>query len=245
MDEYTLQRHNPAMFEVTRAIILAAGVGSRLKSYTAHQPKALMPIAGQAAIVHVIRQLSKQGIQDIAINVHHCAQQIQAYLGDGSAWNARLYYSYEPTLLDSGGGVRQALDFLPGDGLVAVYNADILSRINLKALAARCPDDGCALALVPNPKHHTTGDFSLLDQYIIPRTQTSYTFAGVSIWQANLFADYASGSCFPLTKPIQQAMQQQHCTGLLYHDYWFDIGRPRDLIQANRFFQQTHAVDSF
>ncbi|OIQ00282.1 MAG: nucleotidyl transferase [Zetaproteobacteria bacterium CG2_30_46_52] len=232
------------MSEVTRAIILAAGIGSRLKTFTQHTPKALIPIAGEPAIVRVIRSLVSQGIQDIAINIHHHADRMQQYLGQGQQWNARLSFSFEETLLNSGGGARQALDLLPGDGLVAIHNADVLATMDIRSLARLCPEKGCALALVPNPKHHPLGDFALNQKNISLQGQNKFTFAGVSVWDASTLQSYPTQHPFPLTQPIQVAVEQHACKGLVHNGYWFDIGRPRDLFQANRFFQQ-HVQGSF
>lgn len=224
------------MSEVTRAIILAAGMGSRLKTFTQHTPKALMSIAGEPAIVRVVRHLVSQGIQDIAINVHHHADQVQQYLGQGYRWNARLYFSHETSLLNSGGGARKALTLLPGAGLVAIHNADVLAAIDIAELADSCPEHGCALALVPNPQHHLQGDFGLSHQNISLRGNKTFTFAGVSVWDEASLLPYPSNQAFPLTQPIHAAIENHRCKGIKHHHYWFDIGRPRDLIQADRFF---------
>ncbi len=227
------------MNQVTQAVILAAGLGTRLKSFTKNKPKALMPLADEPSIVHVIRQLVSQGIHDIAINLHHHAKQVQHTLGNGSHFNANIYYSYEDKLLDSGGGVRTAMDLLPDETLLAVYNADIISNINMQQLANLCPKDGNALALVPNPKHRKNGDFSLNANLVITKTEPNYTFSGVSVWDKEILLKEPVQQRFSLVKPIQESIQKQQCLGFLHHGYWFDIGRPHDLFQAKRFLRNT------
>lgn len=224
------------MNDINRAVILAAGKGTRLKSLTQNKPKALMPVVGEPAIYHVIRRLVAQGIHDIAINIHHHAQQIRDAVGNGSKFNANIYYSEELALLDSGGGVRTAMDLLPQDENVAVYNADIMSDINLNQLTQACPTNGCALALVDNPKHNKNGDFSLQDHQVSLQTPHVYTFSGVSVWDEGALKNYPANTPFSLIKPITDAIQNEMCTGLVQHGSWFDIGRPRDLIQANHFY---------
>jgi len=224
------------MSEVTRAIILAAGLGTRLKSLTHNKPKALMSIAGQPAIVHVIRQLVAQGIHDIAINTHHHAAQLRHDLGDGSRYNARFYFSHEKHLLNSGGGVRTALDLLPGSGLFAVHNADILASIPIQNLAQICPKAGCALALVSNPKHNSAGDFSLRRNQVLLHHENKHTFSGVSVWHEDALQPYQTQHSFSLIEPIKKNIKAQQCTGILHQGQWFDIGRHRDLVQANRLF---------
>jgi len=220
---------------LNRAVILAAGKGTRLKSLTQDKPKALMPISGEPAITHVIRRLVGQGIHDIAINIHHHAEQLRLYLGTGSKFNANLYYSFEPELLNSGGGIRTAMTLLPGGGPIAVHNADILTQVRLQDLANLCPDDGCALALVPNPNHNHKGDFSLHHQQVATKDKHTYTFSGVSVWGEQTLMNYPTLESFPLKQPIDSLIQQQRCFGTVYRGHWFDIGRHRDLIQANRF----------
>jgi len=228
----------PPMNPITQAVILAAGLGSRLKAYTEHQPKALMPISSQPAIAQVIRSLVASGVHDIVINLHHFGEQIQQQLDDGSSFNARLYYSKEAQLLDSGGGVRTAMNLLPkSDGLL-VYNTDIIADIDIKKLASLCPEQGCALALVPNPKHHPQGDFALHGHDIALNSEQKFTFSGVSAWDKHVLFNHPNQQNFSLVQPIQASIAKQQCKGFLHQGYWFDIGRPHDLIQANRYYRE-------
>jgi len=219
---------------VERAVILAAGLGTRLTWLTQNRPKALMPVAGEPAIVHVIRGLAAQGVRDIAVNVHHHADTLMQALGDGSRYGVRLYYSYEPSLLDSGGGVRTALEYLPGDGPVVVHNADVLCRMDVRRLAKMCPVGGCALGLVPNPAHHATGDFAISGRKAVLAGEPRYTFSGVSVWLPAALAGYASGQAFSLVEPMRALIAAGQCHAMLHHGAWFDIGRPVDLLRAAR-----------
>ncbi len=225
------------MNQVTQAVILAAGLGTRLKHLTQHTPKALMPVAGEAAIGRVIRNLVAAGIQDIAINLHHYGQQIEQALGYGSKFNANLHYSYEDSLLNSGGGVRTALDVLPDAERVLVHNADIMMDIDFQILDNICPHHGCALALVANPQHNPLGDFSLDNENLVSLHQPSHTFSGVSVWDKQVFMAYPSHQNFTLIEPIHKLIAKKQCLGTVHHGYWFDIGRPRDLIRAHRFYK--------
>ncbi|MDQ6986337.1 MAG: nucleotidyltransferase family protein [Mariprofundaceae bacterium] len=222
------------MQRVERAVILAAGLGTRLKWLTCKRPKALVPVAGQAAVVRVIRRLAGQGIRDIAINTHHHADVLAASLGDGSRFGVRLYFSFETQLLDSGGGVRTALEFLPGDGLLAVHNVDVLSDIDVHALAGVCPQHGCTIALTANPAHHPAGDFTLCDGLVCDEKASRYTFSGVSVWDATVLSDFAINQAFSLVQPMRELIEKQLCAGLLHRGSWFDIGRPGDYFRAGR-----------
>jgi len=219
---------------VNRAVILAAGMGSRLKWLTQHKPKAMMQVQGEAAIVHVIRRLAGQGIHQIAINTFHHADVLMKFLGNGEKWGVNLVFSQEQSLLNSGGGVRNALDCLHGEGRVLVHNADVLADINVRELAQYCPVQGCALALVPNPVHHLQGDFALQGARVLAEGEPRYTFAGVSVWDESVLRACAANTAFSLIEPMRDCMAKGVCAGLLHRGQWFDIGRPKDLMQAHR-----------
>lgn len=219
---------------VDRAVILAAGLGTRLKWLTRDRPKALMPVGNATAIEHVIRRLAAQGIRDIAINLHHHPEAIPETLGSGGRLGVHLVYSHEPNLLDSGGGVRQALSLLPGDGPVAVHNTDVLADVPLQRLAARLPEGGACVALVGNPPHHPQGDFGLEEGCVVPKTHTnSYTFAGVSVFDPVAIASWPQ-TVFSLAEVLKQLMDEGRLAGYRHRGMWLDIGRPRDLIIASR-----------
>ncbi len=223
------------MKHIDRAVILAAGLGTRLKWMTDHRPKALMQIAGEPAIAHVIRSLAAQGIHEIAVNAHHHAEQLADYLGSGAQFGCNISISYEEDLLNSGGGVKKALSLLPGDGAVLVYNSDVLANIDVQRLARLLPQQGASIALVDNPRHNPLGDFVLHgDEQISMNGYDRYTFSGVSVWDDAVFHAYEDNESFSLARTLRECMAKHHCSGFLHHGYWFDIGRPIDLMRANR-----------
>jgi MurNAc alpha-1-phosphate uridylyltransferase len=125
---------------------------------------------------------------------------------------------------------------LPSGGPIAVYNADIMSSINLQSLAKLCPEQGCCLALVENPNHNANGDFSLRGKHVTTAHDHTYTFSGVSVWSEDALTKYPCNTSFPLITSIRELIAKKVCLGSIYRGQWFDIGRPRDLIQANRLF---------
>lgn len=223
------------MSHAGRAVVLAAGLGTRLKWLTSGRPKALMDVAGEAVVVRVIRRLAGQGIHDIAINVHHHARKLIDYLQDGSKFGVRLYYSREEKLLDSGGGVRKAMELLPGSGLIAVHNSDVVADIDLQRLANHVPTDGAALAMVANPMHHPAGDFGVVGGLITSGKTPEFTYSGVSVWDEKALLDFQNGETFPLTRPMLQLIDRGSLAGVVHRGSWFDIGRPRDLMRARSF----------
>ena len=222
------------MTHIDRAVILAAGIGSRLKWLTDAKPKALMQVAGEPAITHVIRSLATQGIHEIAVNAHHHADQLADYLGHGERFGCNISISYEQDLLDSGGGVKKALSLLPGEGAVLVYNSDVLADIDVQRLAALLPSQGAAVALVENPSHNRLGDFVLHGHNISMNGYDRYTFSGVSVWDDAVFQNYQDNETFSLARSLRECMSKERCAGFLHQGYWFDIGRPGDLMRANR-----------
>jgi len=223
---------------IDRAIVLAAGLGTRLKWLTDSRPKALMQVRGEPVIAHVIRSLVAQGISDIAVNAHHHAEVLSGYLGDGSRFGCRIRISYEPVLLDSGGGVKQALGFLPGSGPVVVCNADVLSDFDIRRLSDVVPRAGVAIGLVENPRHHPSGDFALNGTSVQAEGDNKLTFSGISLWHEKAFDEYEEGAIFSLVEPMCKLIADGRCTGIRHNGYWFDIGRPSDLMRANRLFDR-------
>ena len=116
-------------------MIFAAGTGSRLKPYTDHIPKALIPIDGKPMLEHIILKLKAAGFTEIIINVHHLGEQIIDFLADKDDFGITIHISDERDyLLDTGGGIKHAAQFLQGDEPFLVHNVDIISNVDLKAL---------------------------------------------------------------------------------------------------------------
>lgn len=118
-----------------KALIFAAGLGSRLKPLTDKIPKALIPIGGKPMLEHVILKLKASGFNEIVVNIHHHGQQIIDFLESKDNFGIRIHISDERDyLLDTGGGIKHARKFLDGDEPFLVHNADILSNVDLKQL---------------------------------------------------------------------------------------------------------------
>ncbi len=117
-----------------KVMILAAGVGSRLRPLTDTIPKPMLPIGGEPLLVHTLRWLKRYGVTDIALNVHYLPEVVREALGDGRAWGLHLRYSYERELLGTAGAVKRLAAFFD-EPFVVVYG-DLLVNIDLAALAA-------------------------------------------------------------------------------------------------------------
>ncbi len=138
---------------MTRALILAAGFGSRLGALSDERPKPLLPVADVPLIRYAISLLVGHGVTEIVINLHHRGELIEAELGDGARLGVRIRYSREPAILGTGGGIRHALPLLD-DGSGApflVVNGKILIDLDLHALLAQHRASGAAATLVVRP----------------------------------------------------------------------------------------------
>lgn len=139
------------MTKTPRAMILAAGFGSRLGELTALRPKPMLPICGAPLVRWSVLWLRAQGIREIVINLHHLGEQIEAELGDGSTLGVAIAYSHEEGLiLGTGGGLRQARPLLDdGHGTpIVVVNGKILTDLALAPLLAQHAERGSEATMV-------------------------------------------------------------------------------------------------
>ena len=116
-----------------KAMILAAGKGTRLRPLTNRIPKAMVSVGGRPLLEHTIELLREHGVRDIAINLHAHADVIAEHLGDGSRFGVSLTYSFEPRLLGTAGAVKKLQQFFM-DGTFYVFYGDVLTRLDLSSL---------------------------------------------------------------------------------------------------------------
>jgi len=135
-----------------KALVFAAGLGTRLRPYTEKHPKALVDVCGKPILRRVIDRLTDVGADNITVNVHHFADQIKDYLAnEGTSIPATLHISDESDkLLDTGGGILHARQWLDGpqNEPFIVHNADILSTIDLKAMLSQHTNSGADVTLM-------------------------------------------------------------------------------------------------
>lgn len=135
------------------ALVLAAGLGTRLHPLTTVRAKAAVPVAGEPVVRRITRWLVSHGIQDMVVNLHHLPETITAVLGDGADLGARVRYSWEqPMVLGSAGGPRQALPILGADTFYIV-NGDTLTDLDLGALGAAHTQSGALVTMAVTRNH--------------------------------------------------------------------------------------------
>lgn len=131
-----------------KAFILAAGLGTRLKPFTDHHPKALAPVNGDTLLGMNIKKLKQIGISDIIINVHHFADQIKQYLQNNDNFGCNVFLSDEQhQVLETGGGILNAKELYKDDAAILVMNVDILSNIDLEKLIFQHQATNAAITL--------------------------------------------------------------------------------------------------
>lgn len=118
-----------------RAMILAAGFGTRMRPLTDTIPKALAPVAGRPIIEYALLFLKSRGIEEVVINIHHLGNKLRETLGDGSSYGLQILYSPEDPILDTGGGIKKAQAFFKGEPFL-VLNSDTILDFDLAAFLA-------------------------------------------------------------------------------------------------------------
>ncbi|MDR5904615.1 N-acetylmuramate alpha-1-phosphate uridylyltransferase MurU [Franzmannia qiaohouensis] len=220
-----------------KAMILAAGFGTRMRPLTDHCPKPLLPVAGRPLIVHQLERLAAAGIDDIVINVSYRGEQIIQALGDGSDYGVRIAWSREEAPLETGGGIRQALPLL-GEAPFLLVNGDIWCDAALDAMPAL--EGGLAhLWLVDNPDHHPAGDFHLDARGgVHVEGSPRLTFAGLSLLDPALVADQPPGA-FALAPLLKRAMDAGQVRGQHFRGTWVDVGTPARLYALDAQLRRT------
>lgn len=210
-----------------KAMILAAGRGERMRPLTDVTPKPLLPVAGKPLIVWHLERLARAGFRDIVINHAHLGDQIEALLGDGAAWGARIAYSAEPQgALETAGGIANALPLL-GDAPFLVVNGDIFCDWDFAR--ARSGNALAHLVLVDNPPHHPEGDFALDGAKVSAGGTARLTFSGIGIYRPELFAGIACGEPAKLAPLLRDAITAGRVTGEYHRGRWEDVGTPERL----------------
>lgn len=223
----------------TKAMILAAGRGERMRPLTDHTPKPLLGVGGKPLIVWHIERLRDAGITELVINHAHLGQRLEEALGDGAAYGIRITWSPEATALETAGGIRHALTLL-GDAPFIVANGDVFCDANFTALvsaAATLRADGplAHLLLVDDPGHHPEGDFHLDPTGLIHTDGPArLTFSGLGAYHPALFADLADNTPAKLAPLLREAMNVRKITGQHHSGRWIDVGTPQRLAELDR-----------
>ncbi|HET8729848.1 MAG TPA: nucleotidyltransferase family protein [Moraxellaceae bacterium] len=219
-----------------KAMILAAGLGTRMRPLTDHTPKPLLEVGGKPLIVWHIENLVRAGYTDLVINHAWLGEKLESTLGDGARYGARIAWSSEGEPLETAGGIVKVLPLL-GDAPFLVVNGDIWLRYDFAHLRTTFAhmERLAHLVLVGNPAHNPGGDFALdgrlfagVECTVRNEGDPRFTFAGVSVLHPRLFAGLASGKR-ALAPLLRAAIEQGQVTGEYFAGPWVDVGTPQRL----------------
>ena len=231
-----------------QALVLAAGLGTRLRPLTDVCAKPALPVAGEPLIRRIVRWLAAHDVNDLVVNLHYLPHTLTAVLGDGSDLSVRVRYSWEqPQILGSAGGPRLALDII-GDDTFIIVNGDTLTDLNVRALVDAHRRSGAlvTLALVPNREPEKYGGAIMKDDGTVTGFaargrcgQGSYHFIGVQMAHAEAFRQ------LPLGQPAQSigglydaliAARPGSIRGYVSDAAFWDIGTPWDYAKTSSEF---------
>ena len=236
---------------VTKGMILAAGLGMRLRPLTERVPKALLAVGGRALIDYSVEVLVRSGITDIVVNLHHLGGQIRDHLGDGSRFGARIRYSEERPLLGSGGGIAHARSLLAG-GTFVTLNADTIIDIDLRDVIElhRRRKAVATLVLRKDPRMEHYGLVHLdgagrVRRFLDHRHGDAggaldpFMYTGVQVLEPRVFSYMENGKAFSMTADTYPAMLRagEPIYGHPFGGFWLTVGTPEELERAERVFR--------
>lgn len=224
-----------------KAMILAAGLGTRMRPLTDHMPKPLLEAGGKPLIVWHIENLVRAGFTELVINTAWRGERLEAALGDGAALGARILWSHEGEPLETAGGIIRALPLL-GTQPFLLVNGDIWLRYDFAHLRSSYAhmQQLAHLVLVGNPAHHPHGDFALdgrlfsgVECTVRNEGEPRLTFAGLSVLHPGLFAGLPEGKR-QLAPLLREAITKEKVTGEYFGGPWVDVGTPERLAELHR-----------
>ena len=230
-------------------MILAAGIGSRLKELTTDTPKALIKIKDKTLLEIVVDKLKSQGVEDIIINVHHFAQQIIEFASGKNNFGINLEFSHEGELLDTGGGLKKASWFFENEEVFLLHNVDVLSNIDIQDLQQYHKDNEASVSIAVRSrkttryflfdknnqlcgwKNENTGEEKIsktTDEQLSP-----FSFMGIHIISPKIFKYFPKEEKFSIVDYYLNIASNNKILGYRADKFsWIDCGRPEKLIEA-------------
>ena len=242
-----------------KAMIFAAGLGTRLRPLTDNMPKALVPVAGKPMLQHVIERMKAAGFNEITINIHHFGEQIIDFVQANQQFGITIHISDERgELLDTGGGIKKARPFLDGDEPFLVHNADILTDVNLHKLYQHHLTNNADATLLVSQRNtsryllfdndnrlkgwvnKTTGEVKPQGFSYNKNELSELAFGGIHVISPRLFhlleSEQWQGK-FSIIPFYLSICQKARIQGFSTEGYqWFDIGKPDTLALAEASF---------
>lgn len=219
------------------AMVMAAGLGKRMRPLTATRPKPLVEVAGKALIDHVLDRLRAAGVEQVVVNVHYLADALEAHLAARASHLGVTISDERTLLLETGGGLVQAAPMIVEDTFLVV-NSDNLwidgPADSLRLLASHWREDemDALLLLIPHARASNNagvGDFHMDAVGRLRRRGTGrvapFVFTGIQIVSKRLLRDAPSGA-FSTNILWDRAIEEGRCFGAVHQGLWFDVGSP-------------------
>ncbi len=232
-----------------RAMILAAGLGTRMRPLTDTLPKALVPVAGRPLIEYALLFIKSHGIEEVVINLHHLGSKLTEALGDGSSYGLRITYSPEDPILDTGGGIKKAQPFLDGEPFL-VLNADTILDFDLTAFltAHRQTNTIGTLLLRPNPDEEQYGLIETDQNGRVRRIRgepseievneplSTFMFTGCQVLEPRIFNAMPAGRAFSTTHELYPQLIRTGETlhGVMHAGPWLVVDDTQGIARATK-----------
>jgi mannose-1-phosphate guanylyltransferase len=244
-----------------KAMILAAGLGTRLRPLTDDRPKALVEVAGHTLLEIALKRLGTFGVREVIVNIHHHAEMILDYLNANDNFGMRIEVSREETLLDTGGGLKKAAHFFLRDEASAqqpfiLHNVDVISTIDLERMV-RFHSEHDALATLAVHQRETSRYLLFDDQgqlcgrrvrrtaeeedgkpeMVRPASQVlPLAFSGIHVISPRIFSRMEEDGAFSIVSTYLRlaALGEKILAFRADDSYWRDLGRPENVAQATQ-----------
>lgn len=234
-----------------KAMLLAAGLGTRLAPFTNHHPKALAEVAGRSLLELNVRYLQSFGIRELIVNVHHFADQIEAAVKAANGWGSAITISDErDEVLETGGGLRKAAGFFTGEREFLLMNVDVLTDLDLNKLI-RSQQDSDAFATLAVSKRNSSryllfNEMMQLTGWKNEKTGerrggdgAAFAFSGIQMISNKLLPEIKRVGKFSLIDVYLDAIADKKVIQGFDHSggRFLDVGKPESLKQAEDFFR--------
>lgn len=225
------------------ALILTAGLATRLRPLSLVRAKAAVPVAGQPLVSRILAQLRSAGVTDAVLNLHHLPHTITRVVGDGSDLGVRVRYSWERPILGSAGGPRLALPLLDGSTFL-IANGDTMTDADIPALVAAHRHSGAlvTLAVTPNPDPQKYGGIVVAPDGAMTgftsrgSIEMSWHFVGLQVAEGQAFASLEEGAACESVAALYPALIAASPGSVRVHmctAEFFDIGTPDDYLRTS------------
>lgn len=236
-----------------KAMLFAAGLGTRLKPWTDRHPKALAPVAGKSLLQRNVEYLAGHGIRDLVVNVHHFPDQIMNAIREHEGWGSHIAISDErDEVLETGGGLLKAAPLLLGSKLILAVNSDILTNMDIHSFIKHHQDSGSLITLAVSDRpgsrkllfdekmnlcgwrHAETGAERIA---LVRDAFRPMSFSGISLMDAEVLSLIEQKGKFSLLDVFLSLAPKHKIAGYDHSgDIFLDVGKPESLQRAGELF---------